>query len=185
MSAPRTACPVGSAPCLLVRRARERARNDRQPWIPPAPRRRSRRQSAPRAQGYNPSSPGCARVAKGNGLYARKSGRFAAMMTLWRSRIDGRRRPHGQSSARRQGSFKAAATIGRPGGVPEWPKGTGCKPVGSAYGGSNPPAPIRTLRSPAALRAAMMTSQRFTFPAAGHATGEARRSALTAFRLLA
>jgi hypothetical protein len=27
------------------------------------------------------------------------------------------------------------------GGVPEWPKGTGCKPVGSAYGGSNPPAP--------------------------------------------
>ena len=31
-----------------------------------------------------------------------------------------------------------------PGGVPEWPKGTGCKPVGSAFGGSNPPAP--TLR---------------------------------------
>ena len=29
-----------------------------------------------------------------------------------------------------------------PGGVPERPKGTGCKPVGSAYGGSNPPAPI-------------------------------------------
>ena len=28
------------------------------------------------------------------------------------------------------------------GGVPERPKGTGCKPVGSAYGGSNPPAPI-------------------------------------------
>src|SRR6266545_7525131 len=27
------------------------------------------------------------------------------------------------------------------GGVPERPKGTGCKPVGSAYGGSNPPAP--------------------------------------------
>jgi geranylgeranyl reductase family protein len=26
--------------------------------------------------------------------------------------------------------------------VPERPKGTGCKPVGSAYGGSNPPAPI-------------------------------------------
>jgi hypothetical protein len=34
----------------------------------------------------------------------------------------------------------------RPGGVPERPKGTGCKPVGSAYGGSNPPAPtvVRT-----------------------------------------
>ena len=28
-----------------------------------------------------------------------------------------------------------------PGGVPERPKGTGCNPVGSAYGGSNPPAP--------------------------------------------
>ena len=25
------------------------------------------------------------------------------------------------------------------GEVPEWPKGTGCKPVGVAYGGSNPP----------------------------------------------
>ena len=35
------------------------------------------------------------------------------------------------------------ATIPRSkGGVPERPKGTGCKPVGSAYGGSNPPAPI-------------------------------------------
>src|SRR5262249_48664089 len=32
-----------------------------------------------------------------------------------------------------------------PGGVPEWPKGTGCKPVGSAYGGSNPPAPIGSI----------------------------------------
>jgi hypothetical protein len=28
-----------------------------------------------------------------------------------------------------------------PGGVPEWPKGTGCKPVGSAFRGSNPLAP--------------------------------------------
>ena len=37
------------------------------------------------------------------------------------------------------------------GGVPERPKGTGCKPVGSAYGGSNPPAPINrngTMRNP-------------------------------------
>src|SRR6266487_4428038 len=43
----------------------------------------------------------------------------------------------------------AAATRlqwGAPGGVPEWPKGTGCKPVGLAYGGSNPPAP--TTRDP-------------------------------------
>ena len=32
------------------------------------------------------------------------------------------------------------------GGVPEWPKGTGCKPVGSAFGGSNPPSPIQALQ---------------------------------------
>ncbi len=31
------------------------------------------------------------------------------------------------------------------GGVPERPKGAGCKPVGSAYGGSNPPSPTRLL----------------------------------------
>jgi hypothetical protein len=35
------------------------------------------------------------------------------------------------------------------GGVPERPKGTGCKPVGSAYGGSNPPAPTLHGGSPA------------------------------------
>lgn len=29
-----------------------------------------------------------------------------------------------------------------PGGVPEWLKGTGCKPVGYAYVGSNPTSPI-------------------------------------------
>src|SRR5262249_35588219 len=33
----------------------------------------------------------------------------------------------------------AAATIARRAGVPEWPKGAGCKPAGSAFGGSNPP----------------------------------------------
>jgi hypothetical protein len=33
-----------------------------------------------------------------------------------------------------------------PGGVPEWPKGTGCKPVGSAFRGSNPLSP--TFRMP-------------------------------------
>lgn len=27
------------------------------------------------------------------------------------------------------------------GGVPEWPKGTDCKSVGAAFGGSNPPSP--------------------------------------------
>ncbi|MCW2976147.1 MAG: hypothetical protein JWM06_1428, partial [Actinomycetia bacterium] len=38
------------------------------------------------------------------------------------------------------------------GGVPERPKGTGCKPVGSAYGGSNPPAPIALRARPEAGR---------------------------------
>ena len=28
------------------------------------------------------------------------------------------------------------------GEVPEWPKGTDCKSVGVAFGGSNPPLPI-------------------------------------------
>ncbi len=28
------------------------------------------------------------------------------------------------------------------GEVPEWPKGTDCKSVGNAFGGSNPPLPI-------------------------------------------
>jgi hypothetical protein len=28
------------------------------------------------------------------------------------------------------------------GEVPEWPKGTDCKSVGKAFGGSNPPLPI-------------------------------------------
>ena len=41
-------------------------------------------------------------------------------------------------------AHEVKATIPAPGGVPERPKGTGCKPVGSAYGGSNPPAPILT-----------------------------------------
>ncbi len=40
-----------------------------------------------------------------------------------------------------------------PGGVPERPKGTGCKPVGSAFGGSNPPAPTPTLARNNALAA--------------------------------
>ena len=35
-----------------------------------------------------------------------------------------------------------------PGGVPERPKGAVCKTVGSAYGGSNPPAPIASLFKP-------------------------------------
>ncbi len=48
------------------------------------------------------------------------------------------------------------------GGVPERPKGTGCKPVGSAYGGSNPPAPTHSAGKSGRF-AAMMTSQRSGF----------------------
>ena len=50
----------------------------------------------------------------------------------------GRPRPRWRRSASHPGGYNAA----HPGGVPERPKGTGCKPVGSAYGGSNPPASI-------------------------------------------
>ena len=61
-----------------------------------------------------------------------------------------RRRRRGRRSAPRAEATMPALR----GGVPERPKGTGCKPVGSAYGGSNPPAPIiithRRLTSPAA-----------------------------------
>src|SRR5438552_15591135 len=38
------------------------------------------------------------------------------------------------------------------GGVPEWPKGTDCKSVGDAFGGSNPPPSTLTPKSLAAPR---------------------------------
>src|SRR6266545_7606909 len=42
-----------------------------------------------------------------------------------------------------QGARPAARYNARArGGVPEWPKGTGCKPVGSAFRGSNPLSPM-------------------------------------------
>ena len=37
------------------------------------------------------------------------------------------------------GSNPSAGSICDSGGVPEWPKGTDCKSVGDAFGGSNPP----------------------------------------------
>jgi hypothetical protein len=39
-------------------------------------------------------------------------------------------------------SASEEVSAGVRGGVPEWPKGAGCKPAGLAYGGSNPPAPM-------------------------------------------
>src|SRR5690242_526248 len=47
----------------------------------------------------------------------------------------------GASSTAENVSVRLGLQCASPGGVPERPKGTGCKPVGSAYGGSNPPAP--------------------------------------------
>src|SRR5919198_2463745 len=54
----------------------------------------------------------------------------------------------------RRGAFRLHSLqfAGR-GGVPEWPKGTGCKPVGSAFRGSNPLSPMMRLR-PAVRRRA-------------------------------
>ena len=37
------------------------------------------------------------------------------------------------------------------GEVPEWPKGTDCKSVGDAFGGSNPPLPTTVLQRGAGI----------------------------------
>ena len=37
------------------------------------------------------------------------------------------------------GSIRQISLNKNKGGVPEWPKGTDCKSVGEAFGGSNPP----------------------------------------------
>ena len=48
--------------------------------------------------------------------------------------------PFGGSTCIARGCGKASTSrFSLDGEVPEWPKGTGCKPVGSAFGGSNPP----------------------------------------------
>src|ERR687888_1917347 len=83
-----------------------------------------------------------------------------------------------------------------PGGVPERPKGTGCKPVGSAYGGSNPPAPIYSspVRDLGADTAVSGSAGRYSAtlhegwdiwgPQGGYVAGVALRAAgeLTSFR---
>src|SRR5690606_1053964 len=46
----------------------------------------------------------------------------------------------------RSGRYDPEATI--EGSVPEWPKGTGCKPVGIAFEGSNPSRPTQSLTTP-------------------------------------
>ena len=61
--------------------------------------------------------------------------------------------PHGVAAKGETGPLKSRGRLlpyasargewlsGVRGGVPERPKGAGCKPAGLAYGGSNPPAP--------------------------------------------
>ena len=61
-----------------------------------------------------------------------------------------------------------------PGGVPERPKGTGCKPVGSAYGGSNPPAPIQAL--------SMFRSRNWTWRELNNVMPEAAQNTVGEFR---
>jgi hypothetical protein len=63
----------------------------------------------------------------------------AAARSFQRTRADGAGAAASPSAPSARAGLEA--TMARPGGVPERPKGTGCKPVGSAYGGSNPPAP--------------------------------------------
>src|SRR2546423_5566911 len=57
-----------------------------------------------------------------------------------------------------------------PGGVPERPKGRGCNPVGSAYGGSNPPAPTPDRRA-ARLRRAALRAQLLLHAGEEHVAG--------------
>ncbi len=47
-------------------------------------------------------------------------------------------------------SVRGMWSSGVRGGVPERPKGAGCKPAGLAYGGSNPPAPTNKGYAPVA-----------------------------------
>src|SRR4051794_3968155 len=70
----------------------------------------------------------------------------------------------GAGSSRRSGLFRncSPATLFARGGVPEWPKGTGCKPVGSAYRGSNPLSPTRSPARSASPPAARLDPRRVT-----------------------
>src|SRR4051794_12803975 len=87
-------------------------------------------------------------------------------------------------SAGRRGVFRKVTLVGEaldyaaPGGVPEWPKGTGCKPVGSAFGGSNPPSPTFSGTDPAdASASAMMIRLRITGFEDGHEPHRAKPDA--------
>ena len=80
-------------------------------------------------------------LSRGKIALSTSSTRAPARASRWAAIEPGRPGADDRDVERAHG---AKATIPAPGGVPERPKGTGCKPVGSAYGGSNPPAPHRT-----------------------------------------
>ena len=56
------------------------------------------------------------------------------------------------------------------GQIPEWPKGTDCKSAGTAFGGSNPPSPIK-------MQVDKLSSGIYTkYVSAGWSSLEARRA---------
>ena len=56
------------------------------------------------------------------------------------------------------------------GWIPEWPKGTDCKSAGTAFGGSNPPSPIK-------MQVDKLSSGIYTkYVSAGWSSLEARRA---------
>ena len=56
------------------------------------------------------------------------------------------------------------------GRIPEWPKGTDCKSAGNAFGGSNPPSPIK-------MQVDKLSSGIYTkYVSAGWSSLEARRA---------
>ncbi len=114
------------------RRSGNAARRDR-----PPPRRRAsdRPGTQKRARGQAAAAGLVAREGRAIGEQHRQPRAWRAG-GRWPSPPGRLRRRERRSAARSEATMRRAQ-----GGVPERPKGTGCKPVGSAYGGSNPPAP--------------------------------------------
>jgi hypothetical protein len=81
-------------------------------------------------------------VLRSNRLIKLKCGQFWPMvwnLRGWRSSMAERLICNQQVAGSTPIASSRQGYSGESGGVPEWPKGTGCKPVGVAYGGSNPP----------------------------------------------
>ena len=87
----------------------------------------------------------------------------------WSARTRAARVHRGQSPRTLQERLAPAGYNAAPqGGVPERPKGTGCKPVGSAFGGSNPPAPISSRRSAGASLSSRYVSETLSSSSGGY-----------------